>query len=114
MKLTYRGVSYEYNPVVVETTTDKVGGKDRSRDWRFRNLKKPPILTPTLNLKYRGVAYNNPGTVDGMIVPSQKAPVISTQEKARLLMVENTKANEKRQQTLLNRLAEEIGFTSHA
>ncbi|MCU0534327.1 MAG: DUF4278 domain-containing protein [Hydrococcus sp. Prado102] len=39
MKLTYRGVSYEYNPVVVETTTGQVGGKYRGLDWRFRNWR---------------------------------------------------------------------------
>lgn len=114
MKLTYRGVSYEYNPVVVESTTSEVGGQYRSRDWRFRNLKKPPILVPTFNLKYRGVTYNKPGTVVSPTVTTDKAPAISTQEKARLLMIENTKASEKRQQTLLSRSAEEIGFTAHA
>jgi len=114
MKLTYRGNSYEYNTVVVETSTGEVGGKYRSRDWRFRNLKKPPILLPTLNLKYRGATYNKPGTVDETTVSKDKTPAISIQEKARLLTIENTKASEKRQQTLLSRLAEEIGLTIHA
>jgi hypothetical protein len=114
MKLTYRGVSYEYHPVVVETTAGEVGGQYRSRDWRFRNLKKPPVLVPTFNLKYRGVTYNKPGAAISPAVTTEKTPAISTQEKARLLMMENTKTSEKRQQSLLSRLAQEIGFTAHA
>ena len=40
MKLNYRGVSYEYNPPVIETYEAKVAGKYRGLDWRFRNICK--------------------------------------------------------------------------
>jgi hypothetical protein len=99
MKLTYRGVSYEYNPIVVETTTGEVAGKYRGLDWRFRNLEKPPILVPTNNLTYRGVTYNKPGTANPETIA----------DKARTLMMRHTKAIAKRQQSLLTRSAEEIG-----
>jgi hypothetical protein len=57
MKLLYRRVTYSYNPPQVETTLGEVGGKYRGLDWRFRNLKKPLMLQPTVRLKYRGVYY---------------------------------------------------------
>ncbi|OKH26055.1 hypothetical protein NIES593_02970 [Hydrococcus rivularis NIES-593] len=111
MKLTYRGVSYEYDPIVVETTTGEVGGKYRSRDWRFRNLKKPPILVPRANLTYRGVTYNKPDTaIPGTAAP-QAAPALSMADKARTLMADRTQAVKKRQQSLLSRAVEEIGAT---
>ncbi|ELR99835.1 DUF4278 domain-containing protein [Gloeocapsa sp. PCC 73106] len=103
MQLTYRGATYEYNPTVVETTATTVGGKYRGLDWRFRNLKKPPILQPVNNLTYRGVSYNKPGT------PSVK-PRVSMQEKARCLMINQAKHDRNRQQTMLNRASAEIGL----
>jgi Domain of unknown function (DUF4278) len=101
MKLTYRGISYEYNPVVVETTTGQVGGKYRGLDWRFRNLKKPPILAPRFNLTYRGVTYNQADIVN-------QEPGVSMADKARALMTDKTKNAKKRQQSLLSRTAAEI------
>ena len=62
MKLSYRGISYEYNPLKVTTTQSGVAGKYRGLDWRFRNLDKSPVLQPSANLKYRGVAYQTAGT----------------------------------------------------
>ena len=57
MQLIYRGATYSYIPSEVETNLAEVCGKYRGLDWRFRNLKKPPMLQPTVNLKYRGVYY---------------------------------------------------------
>jgi len=57
MKLSYRGISYEYNPLEVETTQSGVAGKYRGLDWRFRHLNKSPMLQPSDNLKYRGIIY---------------------------------------------------------
>jgi len=108
MKLTYRGVSYEYNPQTVETTTAQVGGKYRGLDWRFRNLKNPPVLQPVANLTYRGVTYNKPGTTTTSA--PQVGSTVSTQQKARSLMMNHSKAIKKRQQAMLSRLATEIGL----
>jgi Domain of unknown function (DUF4278) len=101
MKLSYRGVSYEYNPPVVETTQGKVGGKYRGQDWRFRNLKKPPILQPTKNLVYRGVAYQRGGVT---------VPAPSVQEQSRCLFYDRALAERNRQQSMLNRVATEVGL----
>ncbi|MGK7946747.1 MAG: DUF4278 domain-containing protein [Microcystaceae cyanobacterium] len=107
MKLTYRGVSYQYTPPV-ETSETKVVGKYRGLDWRFRNLQKPPVLQPRANLTYRGVTYNSIVAVEQPI--PETAPVTSTQDKARLLMLKQSKTMIKRQKVLLNRLAAEIGL----
>jgi hypothetical protein len=63
MELCYRGVSYSYEPPVVETTVGEVGGKYRGLNWQLHNLKNPPVLRSTDNLTYRGVKYNKPGTI---------------------------------------------------
>lgn len=106
MKLTYRGVSYDYNPPVVETTDGNIGGKYRGLDWRFRNLKKPFVLQPTVKLTYRGVAYNNADSVETVPVENPA----SIQQKARLSIFNQEKETRKRHQNVLNRLATDIGL----
>ena len=115
MKLTYRGVEYDYQPTVVETKETEVIGTYRGLDWRFRNVKKAPVLQPKLNLTYRGVTYNQGSNVD-VVAPSQQSktseiPVVSMQEKARHLMFNRTKSIKKRQQAMLTRSASSLGLT---
>ena len=104
MKITYRGISYEYNPLVINTVEGKVGGKFRGLDWRFHNLKKPPLLQPPVNLTYRGVTYANRPTATN----SSTEPTI--QEKARWLMLNKAKAAKNRNDSMLLRSAHEVGL----
>ena len=104
MKLNYRGVSYKYNPPVIETSEAKVGGKYRGLDWRFRNIKQNLTLQPPVNLTYRGVAYSNRPTVT-----QEKAPV-SIREQARWLMISKEKATNNRGASMLRRSAQEVGL----
>lgn len=113
MKLSYRGVSYDYNPPKVETTEGQIGGKYRGLDWRFRNLKKPPVLQPTVNLKYRGVSYHTGGNTTTNTVEPTKTPVLSTQDKARSLMLNHQRTHQNRQQAMLHRSAEAIGLVAY-
>jgi hypothetical protein len=113
MKLSYRGVSYEYNPPVVEATETEVGGKYRGLDWRFRNLKKPPMIQPTVNLKYRGFSYQVGTTPTTKSVEPAKTPALSTQDQARSLMMNRLRSLKNRQQSMLNRSAAEVGFEIH-
>lgn len=106
MKLTYRGVSYDYNPPTVETQEVEVGGKFRGLDWRFRNLSKPAVIQPTTHLTYRGVKYQ----VGGEVAQAEVAPTPSTQEKARVLMMNRHRATQKRQQSMLARSESEVGL----
>lgn len=111
MRLTYRGASYEYNPSPVETAEGQVGGKYRGLDWRFRNLKKEPILQPRVNLTYRGVTYQvHPQAGDSTVKPQVRPS--STEDRARALMMGHTRAIKKRQQSILSRVAAEIGLNS--
>lgn len=119
MKLTYRGVSYDYNPPKVEYGDRAEVGKYRGVDIRFRNLKKPPVLQPTLDLIYRGVAYKtNPTEKVAEVSPTVAATVPSApsiRERARLLMMGHHKNVKRRQQAMLSRLDAEVGLpTSEA
>lgn len=115
MKLVYRGVSYDYNPPQVPTYDSGNLGTYRGLDVRFRNPKKALVLQPTLDLKYRGVAYR-PGETAAATAPRPQPvpatrPVGSITQKARALMLNRHREVGRRQQTMLNRLAAEVGLT---
>ena len=57
MKLTYRGVSYEYTPPQVPISESTEIGKYRGRTFHFHKLVKA-LPQPSLDLKYRGVSYH--------------------------------------------------------
>lgn len=114
MQLTYRGIKYDYNPPTVDTIESAAGGKYRGWDWRFRNLKNPPVLQPRVNLKYRGVRYQTPGTVWNNGVPVENVPtLVSSQEKARSRMSKRQQVLKNRQLSMLYRSATEIGLAAH-
>lgn len=111
MKLTYRGVSYEYNPPKVEYGDRTQVGKYRGVDIRFRNVTKVPVQQPTLDIIYRGAAYTtssaeNPTEVQ---TETQAAPSPTVKEQARLLMMNHHKNVKRRQQTMLSRLDARVG-----
>jgi hypothetical protein len=118
MKITYRGVSYEYNPPQVEYGDLTQSGKYRGVDVRFRNLKKPPVLQPTLDLLYRGTAYtaNPPEPVvepTAAVAPATvDAPASSIQDRARILMMNHHRKVKQRQQSMLSRLDVRVGLSS--
>ena len=109
MKLTYRGVTYNYNPPAVaaqESQAVEKAGKYRGIDVRFRNRKKPLVLQPTLDLKYRGVAYHPDRSAQPVAVPT---PGLSLADKARSLMMAAKVENDRRGRSMLTRLAAEVG-----
>ncbi len=71
MKLTYRGVEYNYTPVDVETAGSEVIGKYRGAVCRRSRLANIPVVQPVYHLKYRGCSYTT-----GTATPTQ-APVSS-------------------------------------
>ncbi|AMW28886.1 MULTISPECIES: DUF4278 domain-containing protein [Arthrospira] len=110
MGLTYRGVSYSQNTESVETTVGQVGGKYRGQDWRFRNLKKAPVLQPSHNLTYRGVKYsNNP---EAVATPSQTP--LSVADRSRELILKQQRSTWKREKSMFNRLADQVGLDSNS
>jgi hypothetical protein len=108
MKLTYRGVSYDYTPAPVEVTEGQLGGKYRGLDWRFCTVKKEYVQQPNVELKYRGVSYNT-GASEVAETVSTTAPSLSASDKARVLMLNRHRNEHNRQRALLLRLNEEIG-----
>lgn len=108
MQLKYRGTTYEYNPPKVETMTGKATGKYRGLDWRFCNLKKSPVLQPTHALTYRGVKYSNAPLAEAR----QSGVTLSVSEQARVLMLNHERAALKRDESMLSRLADEVGLTA--
>ena len=119
MKLCYRGVTYDYNPPVVTTQHTQASGKYRGLDWRFRKTEKAFVQQPSLELKYRGVAYGSKAEPTAPVreaiataetVEPVKATTPSIDLVARDRMINSNLAIKKRQQAMLNRLAGEVGF----
>ncbi|NET57667.1 MAG: DUF4278 domain-containing protein [Symploca sp. SIO2E6] len=57
MKLTYRGISYEHQPTILETAETGITGKYRGVKSHFR--RRQSILMPhsSFRLKYRGLMH---------------------------------------------------------
>lgn len=66
MKLTYRGIQYEYAPLTVEVTSEGVCGKYRGAEWKCHHSEYTPVTDHAVELKYRGAAYysGNPEEVE--------------------------------------------------
>lgn len=57
MKLTYRGIEYDYNPPMLEVTESKIACRYRGQVARYTYVRHVPIPQPAERLTYRGVAY---------------------------------------------------------
>ncbi len=57
MKLQYRGISYEHNPQLVETTESQITANYRGATYKIKQSVYPIVPDSIVNLKYRGVAY---------------------------------------------------------
>ncbi|MGB5975277.1 MAG: DUF4278 domain-containing protein [Nodosilinea sp.] len=122
MKLTYRGVSYNYTPPAVQASVTGDVGKFRGVDIRFRTIKKALVQQPTLDLVYRGVAYQT-STPEAITVAdpaiaeipaSAVASAFNTEDKARLNMMNQHRLVKQRQQSMLGRLSFEAGVPTEA
>jgi len=126
MKLTYRGTQYNYDAPTVEYGDTIASGKYRGLDIRFRNPKKSPVYSTTLDIKYRGAnvgAENGAAsaTEEPVAQPSAVATVVSNTASAvvgtvdnlaRSLMLDQSRSVKRRQQDMLSRLAVEVGVPS--
>ncbi|AGF50683.1 sll1515 [Synechocystis sp. PCC 6803] len=118
MQLSYRGVKYDYNPPKVETEVLGLAGSYRGLDYRFRRTTTKNVIQPNVNLTYRGVSFNPAQDLQPELYTANKkvevaaAPSqISFQDRVRARLHSKTQAIKKRQQSLLVRLAEEIGLS---
>ena len=57
MQLTYRGVSYEFNPPKVEMIDSRTPAQFLGVPYRVRCPRRPLAARSTTNLRYRGVLY---------------------------------------------------------
>lgn len=74
MKLSYRGVSYESEPSILEMNQGEMGGKYRGQQWQYRYPKHIPQVQPKLYMQYRGVTYSTrsvPRTVNSPVAQSE-------------------------------------------
>lgn len=110
MKLCYRGVCYDYNPPEVSTSEQiEPVVQYNGVDVRFRNPKKAVVLQPTLDLKYRGVSYRH-DDANTQAAPRTPIATPSVEEKARRLSLDGVRKVVRRQQSMFNRLATEVGL----
>lgn len=120
MKLTYRGVSYDYNPPVVETKLTEDSGSYRGVDIRFRTVTKAPVQQTNLDLIYRGVRYQT-GQAQVAAPEIAAEPAVATpamamaaDDRARVMMMNHHRVVKRRQQSMLGRLASEVGLPASA
>ena len=57
MKLTYRGIEYDYNPPRLQVTDSEISCQYRGHAARYSYVRHVPIPQPAERLTYRGVAY---------------------------------------------------------
>ncbi len=57
MQLSYRGVSYEFNPSDSASIPGEVIGKYRGAVLRTQHCTNPPVPELFITLQYRGVSY---------------------------------------------------------
>lgn len=55
MQLTYRGVTYDYQPTHIDTEPVEMVGRYRGQKWSFKHALNLPVIKPALELVYRGV-----------------------------------------------------------
>ncbi|MEO1377358.1 MAG: DUF4278 domain-containing protein [Cyanobacteria bacterium J06635_10] len=66
MKLTYRGIEYEYIPISVKVTAEVVGGKYRGAQWKRHRSRYTAVNHNAVECKYRGATYysGNPEEIE--------------------------------------------------
>lgn len=119
MKLTYRGITYDYNPPRVVYGSTYAKGKYRGLPVTFQPLEVP-VIQPSYNLKYRGIAFctgvppqmKEPERTVSVSFKDIKTPVVSLSELSRTLMVGHRQSIRQREQAMLTRLDEEVGLTA--
>ncbi len=128
MKLTYRGVSYDYTPNPTPQKGSVIGtGIYRGAEVTFNALAEQPPQ-PSADLTWRGVAYHT-GTVAAAHTPVVEAPMAASSQSepaapvaagveptsgvvdlARNLFIRHHQRMRRREQGMMVRLAAEVGL----
>lgn len=117
MKLSYRGVSYEFNSTQNSDFTPPPRSDLKYRGATYRLSRVAQVENLEAILKYRGTAYSPSATQDqpeGAVAEAVPASVLSLQDKARGLTVNHHQAIKHRQQVMLSRSAAQVGLPTTA
>ena len=116
MKLTYRGISYNYTPTVLATEQVGLMGRYRGARMPFSWVPNPPVSLRGVELMYRGIAYS-PGDRPITSTPTesdrpQERSVrdISIKERMRMLLTGHVRNVRRREQAMLARADEKVGL----
>lgn len=80
MKLTYRGVDYDYNPPMLEVTESEIKCQYRGQPAHYTYVQHVPIPQPVARLTYRGVPYQT--TRQGQVLQVADAQFADAQRSA--------------------------------
>lgn len=120
MQLKYRGTTYDYQPPAVAMESSSVVGQYRGLEWRFRRSRPLAVQQPTLNLIYRGVAYTTgpaqaeESVIEQPVVPAAPVTPAPVHQLARALMMGHHSLIKQRQQSMLGRVAAQVGLGAEA
>lgn len=75
MKLSYRGLNYNYDDPPTIDMMEEAGGLYRGCQWQIRHPRHIPVTQPSHSLKYRGLAYVSHSPTETNIVETT-APTV--------------------------------------
>ncbi len=80
MRLSYRGTSYDYDPIRVDQVESPIKRHYRGQPFNVSYPRHIPVPQPIQNLTYRGVAYRTTGTggVEAVVPVAETAAAIPT------------------------------------
>lgn len=110
MTLTYRGVQYDYTPPLTDTRPTGDVGSYRGVDIRFRKTAKKLVHPFKVELMYRGVPYTL-GEATEQPVAAPAVPALTIADRLRSLVIGHKRDSQQRDQSMLNRLEEELGIS---
>jgi hypothetical protein len=84
MKLCYRGIEYDHNPLALEVRESELTGSYRGRSLKFSYVGHMPVPQPVASYTYRGVSYrtNAQGQVVAPTAASERQPVFQAKRAA--------------------------------
>jgi hypothetical protein len=110
MKMNHRGITYNYTPPTVENKIGELAGRYRGLDWRFCNPTKIYTQQASVDLMRQTAAHHPQDSSE--LPESSLSYADSTSDMARYLVLNRQRTIKQRQQTLITRVAMEVGLAS--
>ncbi len=106
MKLSYRGVPYDYTPPSLEMTESEIMATYRGQSYPVRYPRHMTLMQPVADLTYRGVPYRT--TASGGAEPRERGVSQRSDSSIPVTAFEVSKLNEIHQENLCKRLSARI------